>query len=338
MKKIIFFLLVLICNKVFAQDILTEVVVNGNISYLDNILNIKQINDFSNIDLKILRNTIYAKYGYKFSSGDLLNHFSQFSWYKGNKINVDKELTKVDWENLNLIKKLENNYGHNVNINDYRQYQREYIYNRGIYEYARQKSDKNIHYFDIISRRRLFSYYTEYDQYKNIIFFKAKYEKNFIYDLINNIIIDTEIDNIDSMVFSDFDEITIKGSHTYEDIREWNNRKEHEWRKITREEIRIKYDVPEQRLNDNIYYKIDVTKKMLNKKIQINEFEGRKTSFFEPIASDDKKYFLFKLFGRYVVFDFTQFKEYYDYIYISAIYNKTFDQYFIFVDYYKGDH
>jgi hypothetical protein len=77
---------------------------------------------------------------------------------------------------------------------------------------------------------------------------------------------------------------------------------------------------------------------MIGKDIPKNKFEGRKESFLKPIASEDSKYFLFNFFGRKVIFDFTQFKEDYDKIYISAIYNKSFDIYFIFVDYYKGDH
>lgn len=32
-------------------------------------------------ELEIMRNSIYARYGYKFKREDLLNHFSQYSWY-----------------------------------------------------------------------------------------------------------------------------------------------------------------------------------------------------------------------------------------------------------------
>jgi hypothetical protein len=225
-------------------------------------------------------------------------------------------------------------------FNDYKPYQREYIYSRGIYVYARQKSDKNIHYTWFISFSETFTYSPEYEQYNNIIFFKESSGKNLIYDRINNIRIDTEIDNIDSIVLSNFDEITIKGSHTYENIRTWNNRKEHEWRKITREEIRIKYDIPGQKFNDSIYYKIDVTKEMLNKEIKKNELEGRKDDIIKPIKSENNKHFLFNFFGRNVVFDFSKYKDSYTDIYISAIYNITFDLFFIFVDSrdYRGDH
>ena len=36
---------------------------------------------YSKETLKILRNTVYAQYGYSFSSKDLKDYFSQFEWY-----------------------------------------------------------------------------------------------------------------------------------------------------------------------------------------------------------------------------------------------------------------
>jgi hypothetical protein len=61
-------------------------------------------------ELRLLRNTIYAKYGYKFNAIDLQNHFGQFDWYKGTKINVDAELAELDRENIRLIQQIEENY------------------------------------------------------------------------------------------------------------------------------------------------------------------------------------------------------------------------------------
>jgi hypothetical protein len=61
-------------------------------------------------ELRLLRNTIYAKHGYKFNSPDLQRHFSQFSWYNGTKMNVEAELTELDKENIRLIQKIEVNY------------------------------------------------------------------------------------------------------------------------------------------------------------------------------------------------------------------------------------
>jgi hypothetical protein len=61
-------------------------------------------------ELRLLRNTIYAKHGYKFNSPDLQQHFSQFSWYNGTKTNVEDILTENDKENIRLIQKIEANY------------------------------------------------------------------------------------------------------------------------------------------------------------------------------------------------------------------------------------
>ena len=61
-------------------------------------------------DLEILRNSIYAKYGYKFKREDLLNYFSQFSWY--NPITRDmsevyNSMSDVEKYNIDFIKKHE---------------------------------------------------------------------------------------------------------------------------------------------------------------------------------------------------------------------------------------
>jgi hypothetical protein len=47
-------------------------------------------------ELRTLRNTVYAKYGYIFQSRDLTNHFSQFNWYRPQYQNVDNRLTDTD--------------------------------------------------------------------------------------------------------------------------------------------------------------------------------------------------------------------------------------------------
>ena len=36
---------------------------------------------YSNDELKLLRNTVYAQYGYAFKSKELQDYFSQFEWY-----------------------------------------------------------------------------------------------------------------------------------------------------------------------------------------------------------------------------------------------------------------
>jgi hypothetical protein len=100
---------------VMAQDIRTDVIVNGKLSYLDTELKKEQIENLSLYDLRILRNTIFAKYHYEFTSINLQNHFFSFSWYRpkslwpsyGNSFDVN-QLTSTDWDNIALIQKVEN--------------------------------------------------------------------------------------------------------------------------------------------------------------------------------------------------------------------------------------
>ncbi|EMJ97705.1 YARHG domain-containing protein [Leptospira sp. B5-022] len=60
-------------------------------------------------DLRIIRNSVYAKYGYLFKSDDLKEFFSKVSWYKGKLQNVDNLLTQNDKINVKLISYKESN-------------------------------------------------------------------------------------------------------------------------------------------------------------------------------------------------------------------------------------
>jgi hypothetical protein len=91
-----------------AQDIRTEVIIAGNLSYLNNIIEIERIEHLSRTDLRILKSTILAKYGYEFTSNDLREHFSVFPWYNGTKSAVYNELSSTDLINAATIQSLEN--------------------------------------------------------------------------------------------------------------------------------------------------------------------------------------------------------------------------------------
>jgi hypothetical protein len=178
-KPIIVFMMIFLCKIINAQDILTEVIINGNLSYLDNLLNLEQINNLSLNELRILRNTIYAKYGYKFVSDDLTNHFSQFSWYKGNEISVENTLTSMDWKNIRLIKLLEDYYPTKI----------DYIFNfrhNGIY-----KLDNNFILTSIYTNttdEHVEGSYYDYIQLNDFFFFdKAQSMENMLfYDYVTN--------------------------------------------------------------------------------------------------------------------------------------------------------
>ncbi|WP_191015628.1 YARHG domain-containing protein [Treponema zioleckii] len=62
---------------------------------------------FSKEDLRILRNTIYAKYGYEFKSADLSEIFSKCDWYspkESSAENVEKRFNRLESSLLEVIK------------------------------------------------------------------------------------------------------------------------------------------------------------------------------------------------------------------------------------------
>jgi hypothetical protein len=58
-------------------------------------------------ELAILRNSVYAKYGYIFSSKKYQDYFAQFTWYKPTNKNVESKLNKVDNGNIKKVQALE---------------------------------------------------------------------------------------------------------------------------------------------------------------------------------------------------------------------------------------
>lgn len=57
--------------------------------------------------LRILRNWIFARHGYKFNSKDLIQYFSQYPWYTPRFDNVNSQLSEIELYNIDLIKKYE---------------------------------------------------------------------------------------------------------------------------------------------------------------------------------------------------------------------------------------
>ena len=64
--------------------------------------------------LSILRNSIYAKYGYVFSVKEFREYFSQFSWYTPASKNVEEKLNSVDKENIKKIANLQAKKGFSI--------------------------------------------------------------------------------------------------------------------------------------------------------------------------------------------------------------------------------
>jgi serine/threonine-protein kinase len=61
----------------------------------------------SETDLRLLRNTVYARYGRVFDSSELQQYFSNRPWYRPRRDYSDSQLTAADRANVNFIKSAE---------------------------------------------------------------------------------------------------------------------------------------------------------------------------------------------------------------------------------------
>jgi eukaryotic-like serine/threonine-protein kinase len=71
------------------------------------ILDKNDIADISIADLRLLRNTVYARYGRVFDSNDLQRYFSNRSWYRPRRDYSDSELTAADRANVSFLRAAE---------------------------------------------------------------------------------------------------------------------------------------------------------------------------------------------------------------------------------------
>ena len=80
-------------------------------SYPEGSLRYLSYNDIagrSKWELSVMRNEIYARHGYIFTSNmSIKNHFESKSWYDPRYYNVDNMLSKVEKWNINYIKSFE---------------------------------------------------------------------------------------------------------------------------------------------------------------------------------------------------------------------------------------
>ncbi|EPX63694.1 hypothetical protein D187_006103 [Cystobacter fuscus DSM 2262] len=78
---------------------------------LDEVLSLKDLRELSLRDLRLLRNTIYARRGRPFKSPLLQEHFARMPWYKPDPTYTDARLTKNDQRNAKLIQSVEKELG-----------------------------------------------------------------------------------------------------------------------------------------------------------------------------------------------------------------------------------
>lgn len=64
------------------------------------------LNGMPKSELRILRNTIYARHGYIFKSADLREYFSKFDWYTPSTSEV-ADLSSIEQHNVALIQRYE---------------------------------------------------------------------------------------------------------------------------------------------------------------------------------------------------------------------------------------
>jgi len=80
-------------------------------SSLERTLTLEELRQLSLRDLRLLRNTIYARRGRTFKSEILRDHFAGMKWYQARPDYSDKLLTANDTRNIALIKSVENEFG-----------------------------------------------------------------------------------------------------------------------------------------------------------------------------------------------------------------------------------
>jgi hypothetical protein len=78
---------------------------------LDAVLSVKELRQLSLRDLRLLRNTLYARRGRPFKSPLLQEHFEHMPWYKPDPAYSDTRLTETDKRNIALIVQVEKEFG-----------------------------------------------------------------------------------------------------------------------------------------------------------------------------------------------------------------------------------
>ena len=73
------------------------------------LLNTQTLRKYDKKTLRIMRNEIMARHGYRFQSKDLQEYFGKQSWYKPVASNNQVKLSFVEQLNVELIKQMENN-------------------------------------------------------------------------------------------------------------------------------------------------------------------------------------------------------------------------------------
>lgn len=80
----------------------------GDLSALNSGITDFELARLNKKELRLLRNSVYAKYGHIFNSDELTAYFSNFAWYKPAKKVTDKDLTENELKLIERITAFEN--------------------------------------------------------------------------------------------------------------------------------------------------------------------------------------------------------------------------------------
>jgi hypothetical protein len=93
------------------QTIAIDAVENGNLYMFGHSIDVLSIARLNKEQLRILRNTAYAKYGYIFKSEDLLEHFKKYTWYVSkydDSVQVGKLMSHLEKQLIKCIESFDN--------------------------------------------------------------------------------------------------------------------------------------------------------------------------------------------------------------------------------------
>jgi hypothetical protein len=82
---------------------------------LDRVITTAELDNLSLRDLRILRNTIYARRGRPFKSPILSAYFSSTDWYKPDDDYTDARLSAIDNKNIKIVRSVEDSLGGPMN-------------------------------------------------------------------------------------------------------------------------------------------------------------------------------------------------------------------------------
>jgi hypothetical protein len=80
-------------------------------SQLERLLRVEDLSTLSRRDLRILRNTVYARRGRAFDSAVVREYFKTAAWYKPDPEYHDGRLTPIDQKNIQIIRSIEDSLG-----------------------------------------------------------------------------------------------------------------------------------------------------------------------------------------------------------------------------------